>query len=525
LIDGTGRAAIEDAVVVFQNGRIQEVGKRDEVAIPRGAQVIDAKGKTILPGLIDGHCHYWEWMGELYFAYGVTTCPDINNSPTEWILAQKEGIQKGKIRGPRLWISGHAIDGPRPQGMPEQRWQRGSVIVRTEEEARKAVQEHVNKGMDGFKFFERLAPAVAKAAADEARKLGRPVIAHSTNIFDAVDAGYTSVEHSWAVMFTSIRDVKRRAEVDMDRMTGKVGTVEAHVNMVADQFDEIIKAMVAKDIHWSPAWATQFRALSPRAAEMKKRELAMLKNPRLSYLPPYNLEAVEAYFAGFEKMTPERRESFDKAYKMVQDFARRYVAAGGKMHSGSDPGSLLPAYGVHAEFELAIDAGLSPLLAIQSASLNVAKAWGKDKDYGSVEKGKVADLVIVRGDVVNDISTTQNVEKVFMDGKPVDTSFHPSYRNPIPRTIADRFITTLSQISPASLVEGTAGQIKLGGANFRPTHQVLVDGKKVESLFVSGRELELKVPPLSAGTHKITVIDPGIPTSESAPIYLVVSFK
>ena len=525
LIDGTGRAAVDDAVVVFQGGRIEEVGKRGEVAIPRVAQVIDAKGKTILPGLIDGHCHYWDWMGELYLAYGVVTCPDINNSPTEWIVAQKEGIQKGKIRGPRLWISGHALDGPRPQGMPEQRWQRGSVIVRTEDEARKAVQEHVNKGMDGFKFLERLAPAVAKAAADEARKLGRPVIAHSTNIFDAVDAGYTSVEHSWAVMFTSIRDAKRRAEVDMDRMTGKVGTVEAHVNMVPDQFDEIIKAMVAKDIHWSPAWATQFRALSPRAAEMKKRELAMLKNPRLSYLPPYNLEAVEGYFAGFEKMTPERRESFDKAYKMVQDFARRYVAAGGKMHSGSDPGSLLPAYGLHAELELAIDAGLSPLLAIQSASLNVAKTWGKDKDFGSVEKGKVADLVIVRGDVVNDISATQNVEKVFMDGKAVNTSFNPNYRNPIARTISDRYVTNLTQLAPASLVEGSAGQVKLTGVNFRPTHQVLINGKKIDSRFVSGRELELRVPSLKAGTHKITVVDPGIPTSESAPVYLVVSFK
>jgi imidazolonepropionase-like amidohydrolase len=525
LIDGTGRAAVEDAVVVFHNGRIQEVGKRGEIMIPRGAEVIDAKGKTILPGLIDGHCHYWEWMGELYLAYGVTTCPDINNSPTEWIIAQKEGIQKGKIRGPRLWISGHALDGPRPQGMPEQRWQRGSIIVRTEDEARKAVQDHVNRGMDGFKFLERLEPNVAKAAAEEARRLGKPVIAHSINIFDAVDAGYTSVEHSWAVMFTTIRDVQRRAEVDMNRMTGKIGTVEAHVNMAPEHFDEIIKAMVGKDIHWSPAWATQFRALSPRAAEMKKRELAMLKNPRLSYLPPYNLEAVEGYFAGFEKMTPERREALDKAYKMVQDFARRYVAAGGKIHSGSDPGSLLPAYAQHAELELAIDAGLSPLVAIQSASLNVAKTWGKDKDYGSVEKGKVADLVIVRGDVLNDISATQNVERVFSDGKQVDTSFNPNYRNPIPRTIADRYVTNLTQLSPASLVEGSAGQVKLAGVNFRPTHQALINGKKVESRFVSGRELELKIPSLKAGTHKITVIDPGIPTSESAPVYLVVSFK
>lgn len=525
LIDGTGRPPVEDAVVVFSGGRIQEVGKRGEVTVPRGAQVVDAKGKTILPGLIDGHCHYWEWLGELYLAYGVTTCPDINNSPTEWIIAQKDGIQKGKIRGPRLWISGHALDGPRPQGMPEQRWQRGSIIVRTDEEARAAVRDHVAKGMDGFKVLERVSPEVAKAIADEARKLDKPVIGHSVNMWETIDAGYTSIEHSWAVMFTTIKDPKKRAEVDMNRMIGKVGTVEAHVNMVPDQFDEIIKAMVAKDIHWSPAWATQFRALSPRAAGMKKRELATLKNPGLSYLPAYNLEAVEGYFAGFEKMTPERRAPVEAAYKLIQDFARRYVAAGGKIHSGSDPGTLLPAYGLHAELELAIDAGLSPLVAIQSASLNVAKAWGKDKDYGSVEKGKVADLVIVGGDVMKDVSATQNVEKVYVDGKAVDRSFHPNYRNPIPRPMSDRYLTNVAQVSPAALAEGAPGAVKLSGANFRPSHQVLVNGKKVPSKFVNGRELEVQVPALAAGTHKISVIDPGVAASESNAVYLVVSFK
>jgi imidazolonepropionase-like amidohydrolase len=510
---------------VFQNGRIQDVGERGEVAVPAKAQTIDAKGKTILPGLIDGHCHYWEWIGELHLAYGVTTCPDINNSPTEWIIAQKEGIQKGKIRGPRLWISGHALDGPRPQGMPEQRWQRGSIIVRTEDEARKAVQEHVNKGMDGFKFLERLAPNVAKAAAEEARQLGKPVIGHSVNMFDAIDAGYTSIEHSWAVMFTTIRDEKKRFDVDMARMTGKVGTVEAHINMEPAQFDQIIRAMFEKDVHWSPAWGTQFRALSPRAAEMKRRELAVLKNPQLSYLPAYNVESVEGYFAGFEKMPPEKRDQLTAAYKMVQDFARRYVAAGGKIHSGSDPGSLLPAYGLHAELELMIDAGFSPLVAIQSASLNVAQAWGKERDYGSLEKGKVADLVIVRGNVSNDISATQNVETVFMDGESVDTSFNPNYRNPIPRPLSDRFLTNITQLSPAGVVEGTEAQVKVTGSNFRPSHQVLLNGKKIHSRFVNGRELEIQIPAIHAGTHKITVIDPGVAASESNAAYLVVGFK
>jgi imidazolonepropionase-like amidohydrolase len=525
LIDGTGRAAVEDAVIVLQNGRIQDVGKRGEVAVPAKAQTIEANGKTILPGLIDGHCHYWEWIGELHLAYGVTTCPDINNSPTEWIIAQKEGIQKGKIRGPRLWISGHALDGPRPQSMPEQRWQRGSIIVRTEEEARKAIQEHVNKGMDGFKFFERIAPNVAKAAVEEARRSGKPVIGHSVNMFDAIDAGYTSIEHSWAVMFTTIRDEKKRFDVDMARMTGKVGTVEAHTNLESDQFDPIIKAMIEKDVHWSPAWGTQFRALSPRAAEMKKRELAIVKNPGLSYLPAYNAESIEGYFAGFEKMAPEKRDQLMAAYKLVQEFARRYVAAGGKIHSGSDPGTFLPAYGLHAELELMIDAGFSPLVAIQSASLNVARAWGKEKDYGSVEKGKVADVVIVRGNVSNDISATQNVETVFMDGKAMDTSFHPDYRNPIPRPLSDRFVTNLTQLSPAGVVEGAEAQVKLIGSNFRPSHQVLLNGKKIQSRFVNGRELEVQIPATNPGTHKITIIDPGVAASESNAAYLVVGFR
>jgi formylmethanofuran dehydrogenase subunit A len=83
LIDGTGRAAVEDSVVIVREGRFQTVGKRGEVSIPQGAEVIEAKGKSILPGLIDGHCHYRDWMGEIYLAYGVVTCPNISNNPVK----------------------------------------------------------------------------------------------------------------------------------------------------------------------------------------------------------------------------------------------------------------------------------------------------------------------------------------------------------------------------------------------------------------------------------------------------------
>lgn len=438
LIDGSGHAPVTDMVVIVRDGRFQSIGKRGEVQVPQDAEVIDAKGKTILPGLIDGHCHYRDWMGEVYLAYGVVTCPNISNNPVEWITAQREGVKNGTIRGPRVWASANIIDGPPPEGTGTLRRQRTSIIVDSEEEARKAVDGLVEKGVDGIKLFERLKPNVAKAAVDEAHKFGRPVFGHSLDIFTAAANGYQSVEHSWAVVYTSIQDPKKKHDLDIGRMLGKVDTADVHAQMEPAMFDKIIRAMIEKNVHWSPTWATWFRPLSAHAADMKQRELALLRNPQLKYLPSYILKDTESFFAKYEKMEPERRNAVVSGYKMLQDFVRRFVKAGGKIHSGSDPNHVLPGYAVHAELEMLVEAGLTPLQAISTASINVAQAWGKEKDYGSVEKGKIADFFIVRGDPTKNISDTQNVDMVFIDGKKIDTSFHADYKNPIPRPIEDR---------------------------------------------------------------------------------------
>src|SRR4029077_377909 len=90
LIDATGQPPLEDAVVVIEGDRIKSVGKRGDVAIPKGSRILDVKGKTILPGLIDGHCHLLDFMSELYLHLGITTCPDITQNDDEWTMAQRD---------------------------------------------------------------------------------------------------------------------------------------------------------------------------------------------------------------------------------------------------------------------------------------------------------------------------------------------------------------------------------------------------------------------------------------------------
>jgi len=107
LIDGTGRPPIENSVIIIEGDRFKTVGRSGEVAIPPGAHVIDVSGKTVMPGFIDGHCHWEAFWGELYLHLGITTCVEIETQQDgPWALAQKYDTESGNIRGPRIWPTG-----------------------------------------------------------------------------------------------------------------------------------------------------------------------------------------------------------------------------------------------------------------------------------------------------------------------------------------------------------------------------------------------------------------------------------
>ncbi len=526
LIDATGREPIADAVIVVEGERITAVGKRGQVAIPRGAKIIDAKGKTVLPGFIDGHCHLLDFVGEIYLHLGITTCPDVTQNDDEWTLAQKHGTQLGKIRGPRIWSTGGRLVGPPPSWAL--RGERG-YLVKTPEEAREVVRKKKAAGFDIVKFNEYVAPEVIKAGAEEANKLGLPITCHCLDVFLAAENNFSGVEHHWGMGMTTIGDVKKRWDVHQQRMTGKINTADLSYYYEPENFDKVVKAAVDKNITWSPTIATWYRPLSPSVARFKERELSILDQKNAGYLPRVLREQALGQYERYAKFAPERLARASEGYKKLEDLMRRYVKAGGLLRAGSDPNNGLPGLGLHQEMVMFVEAGITPMQAIQAGTINSAKAFRKDKDYGSVEAGKVADIVLIDGDPLQDIWAVQNVKLVILAGKIVDREFHANYKNPIPAIRAWRSTPQEIDLAPRSLVQNGSGIIKVSARRgFDKFHRVMLNGKELETKFISASELEATVPAQltkEIGTYPVIVVGQGDSASRSAPAYFIVSFK
>jgi imidazolonepropionase-like amidohydrolase len=526
LIDATGRPPLEDAVIVIEGNRFKAVGKRGEVAVPTGSRIIDVKGKTILPGLIDGHCHLLDFVGELYLHLGITTCPDITQNDDEWTMTQRDGTNLGKIRGPRIWSTGTRLVGPPPSWALRTE---SGYLIKSPEDARSIVRKKKEAGIEIIKFNEYVSPEAIKAGAEEANQLGLPVTCHCLDVFLAAEAGFAGVEHHWAPGMTSIADVKKRWEVHELRMTGKINTADVAFYYESENFDKIIKAMAENKVSWSPTIATWFRPLSPSAERFKERELSILDNPRAAYLPAVMREQTLRQYDRYAKFPADRLKRTREGYSKIADFIARFAQAGGIIRAGSDPNNGLPALGLHQEMVMFVEAGLTPMQAIQAATINVAKAFRKDKDFGTVEPGKVADIIAVEGDPLKDMWAVQNVKVVVLNGEVVDTDFHADYKNPIPNIRPWRATPRDIEVSPRSIAQGSTAIIKVSARRgFDRFHKVTLNGKELETRFVSAGEIEATVPQQAikeAGTYTVMVVGQGDFASKSAPAYLIVSFK
>ncbi len=410
LIDGSGSAPIEKATIVLSGGTIRDIGPASRVKTPEGAEVIDLSGKTVIPGIINLHGHVGMVKGlsqdmenytrenaegqlKTYATYGVTTTTSMGTD-SDLIVEIRDEQRRGKVNGARVFtalqgfttIGGYPTQAPGVKGVAQE--------VATSAQARAWVNRLQKKGADVVKMwvddhhenFEKIPPRVYKAIIEQAHKRDMFAFAHLYELADAkglVDAGLDVIAHS-------IRD----AEVD----------------------DELIAAMKKNDVTYvatlSREKSTFIYADSP----------AWLDDPFFRKgVDDATLEAVKTTLKATQAKDPERQINID-GLAMGMKNLKKLSDAGVRIGFGSDTGppARFSGYFEHWEMELMVESGLTPMQVITSASKTAAEALGVEKEFGTLEKGKAGDLVVLNSDPLEDILNTRDIHSVYLAGRKLE---------------------------------------------------------------------------------------------------------
>ena len=531
LIDGLGGEPLEDAIIVIENGRFSAIGARGAVAIPANAEIYDASGKTIMPAFIDGHCHWEHFWPEVYIHFGITTCVSTQtrqNGP--WVLAQKHAIELGKIRGPRIWATGTAL-GEDPEiefDVKNARMFRHYLDIPDAETARAVIRQKKIDGYEAIKVTEFLPPELLKVVVDEAHAQGMGVIGHSWDVFATADTGIDGIEHIWSVGYSSILDLEARNHMAVERTEGRLEAEVMAAQYQTENYDVVIDAFVRNGTAWTPTIAKFVRPFSRYADRFWEREQEVLNNPDANL--PAIVRVISEYTTTklFEEYSPEDREAARIGFEKSLEFIRRYDAAGGIIKEGSDASRGMAGVLMHEGLAMDVEAGVPPMRAIQAATINVARVFHKDADYGSVEAGKVADLSIVEGNPLEDIWMTQNVKMVVKDGQLMDPAFTGQI-NPIPELNSWETMPERIVVLPEALTQGEGPtELTVYGDGIWPHHQIFINEQPLETRYISTEELRATLPAemvADVGMYKVTVRSKGEPNPQSMPAALVVGFR
>jgi imidazolonepropionase-like amidohydrolase len=391
LIDATGAAPIPDAVVVVRDNRIVSVGARASVPLPRGVQTIDGHGQTLLPGLWEMHTHAsGVEFGPAHLGAGITTVRDCGGE-FDYLVAVRDAIEKKQAIGPRTLMAG-LIDAGGARAF-------GHVTAETPDEGRAAVDRYHAAGFEQIKLYTYLAPDVIKAIAAEAHRLGMTVTGHvpqAVTTMQGIEAGMDQINHLQYV--TSMLRAPAPA--------GQTGRGGGPIDLQSDTAKQAIQFLLDHHTVVDPTASWGEMGSHSREVDVATFEPGILKAPAV----------LDAKFRGMESATAADQWRARTAQGLATVEALH--KAGVPIVAGSDTG--LVGWGLHREIELYVQAGFTPLEAIQSATIVPARAMGLDKDTGTIEVGKRADLILVDGDPLKDILALRNVTRVVTNGRMYD---------------------------------------------------------------------------------------------------------
>ena len=392
---------VENRTVVVSGNRIASVRPATGADSPPGARVLDGRGKFLIPGLWEMHAHAFEHYGidydfsmdmyKLFLAQGVTGVRDMGSYLGQ-LLAGKRRIASENLPAPRVVASGPFLEtAPSRRFGPEH-------MVYTPEEARSAVDSLVAGGIDFLKIHNGLTKDIHDAALDQARQHHLTVAGHvprDITIMDASDSGMRSIEHLTPLVI-ACRD---------DDVVGR-GESETPIEMNEAACRAAIEHLARNGTFVTPTMMYT-AALTEGSPGVSEERLRYLKPAKQDTYPPPPIYA-------------------DRAMRNLHEFheqlTRMLVEGGVTILAGTDTGSFyrLPGFALHDELALLVEAGLSPLQALRAATLNPALYFDRRGDLGTVEPGKLADLVLLDADPLEDISNTTRISAVIADGELYD---------------------------------------------------------------------------------------------------------
>jgi imidazolonepropionase-like amidohydrolase len=381
LIDGTGAAPLEHATVVIRDGKIAAISSK---APPAGMRVIHAEGKTLLPGLWEMHIHYsGVEFGPALLAAGVTTTRDCGGE-LGFLLAVRDAIQKQHVLGPRLLLAG-LIDSGGPLGF-------GLVDVETPAEGVSTVDFYADHHFQQIKVYTQIKPDVLRAICAEAHKRGMTVTGHvpaAVSTVEAIEAGQDQINH--------LQFVTRPMQPDPAQP----------LDLNSDAAQKLIALLKEKQIVVDPTVGWGEMASHPKSIDTASFEPGVNAAP-FSTAAKFRAMGTATDEAKFHARMETNLKVIDALWK-----------AGVPLVAGSDTG--LIGYGLDRELELYVQAGLTPMAAIQTATRNAARAMGLEADSGTVQPGKRADLVLLDANPLENISNIRRVAKVVTDGRLYDS--------------------------------------------------------------------------------------------------------
>jgi imidazolonepropionase-like amidohydrolase len=425
VIDCTGRPPLIDGVVVIEGNKIKAVGRKGQLLPPPGARVIEASGKTVLPGLIDMHVHYREWQGELFLANGITTVKDLGN-PVEWISELGRMQAGGTLRGPRIFYVGNNLDAPPPEGDH-------NVGITNASDAERAVRLLHRFGVIAIKVRHKITPELLGEVTRVAHAQGLPVTGHlaRTNATEAALAGIDGLEHATGVARAAaeapdeIKDAKG-LRIFLEDLRG-------FALMSEEKEAALIKLLVLKHVRLIPTLSVRRRAiLEDNGAGLMAEDGSYARNPELGYVPDaVRKEWMEAPLDRMIRDTFGKQEMLvmRKGYHRLEGFVREFRRAGGEVLAGSDNVAGVAGLTLLRELESLVAAGLTPMETLMAATRDAARFLQRN-DLGTIEPGKTADLVVFGANPLDDMRNLHKVEKVIQNGQEVETAFHRGY--PLP---------------------------------------------------------------------------------------------